>query len=108
MLISDGSDVIVLSEHWLWPFDLHRLEGIHPDFMGWGQADSRLTSSSDNTRGCGGIEVVWRHSLCSTTVSGSDSDRICGIRIKMKNSTKFLSVIAVYLPCADLDSDYYH
>ena len=22
-LIDDGSDVIVLSEHWLWPFDLH-------------------------------------------------------------------------------------
>ena len=22
-LISDGSDVIILSEHWLWPFELH-------------------------------------------------------------------------------------
>lgn len=98
----------VLLEHWLWPFDLLRREGIHPDFMDWGQADSRLTSTSDNTRGCGGIRVIWRRILCSTTISGSDSNRICGIRIKMKNSPQLLSVIAVYLPCAYLGSDYYH
>ena len=106
-LISDGSDVIVLSEHWLWPFELHRLEESHPDFMGWGQADSRLTSTSDSTRGCGGVGVIWHRNLCSTTISGSDSDRICGIRIKIKNSQQFLSVISVYLPCADFGADYY-
>ena len=24
-LISEGSDIIIISEHWLWPYDLHRL-----------------------------------------------------------------------------------
>ena len=106
-LIDDGSDVILLSEHWLWPFDLHRLSDIHPDFMGWGLADSRLTSTSESTRGCGGVGVIWRRNLCCTTISGSDSDRMCGIRIKTKNSQAVLSIIAVYLPGADLGSDYY-
>ena len=55
---------------------------------------------SDNTRGCGGVEVIWRCDLCGTIIPGSDSDRICGIRIKIKDSQQFLSIIAVYLPCA--------
>ena len=88
-------------------FDLHRLSDIHPDFIGWGLADSRLTSTSESTRGCGGVGVIWRRNLCCTTISGSDSDRMCGIRIKTKNSQAVLSIIAVYLPCADLGPDYY-
>ena len=71
--------------------------------MGWGQADSRLTSSSDYTRGCGGVGVIWRRNLSSACIS----DRICGIRIKIMNSQKFLTIIAVYRPCADLGADYF-
>lgn len=51
--------------------------------------------------------MIWHRNLCSTTISGSDSDHICGIRIKIKNSQQFLSIISVYLPCADLGADYY-
>ena len=68
---------------------------------------SELASTSDYARGCGGVGVIWRRSLCCTTISSSVSDRVCGIRIKRKNSQQFLSVIAVYLPCADLGADYY-
>ena len=75
--------------------------------MGWGQADSRLTSTSDSTRGCGGVGVIWRRDLCGTTIPESGSDCICGIQIKIKDSQQFLSIIAVYLPCADLGADYY-
>ena len=34
--------MIVISEHWLWPFELHRLGEVHLDFEGVGQADRRL------------------------------------------------------------------
>ena len=106
-LISDGSD-LVLSDHWLWPFELHGLEETHPDFMSWGQADSRLISTSDSTRRCDGVGVIWhRDSVVQPCIPGSDSDRIYGIRIKIKDSQQFLSIIAVYLPCADLGTDYY-
>ena len=106
-LNADGSDVIIISKHWLWPFELHQLEEIHPDFTCWSQADSRLTNTSDSTRACSGVGVIWHQNLCNTTISGSDSDCICCIRIKIKVSQQLLSIIAVYLPCAALGADYY-
>ena len=30
-LAQDHSDIIVVSEHWLWPYDIQRLESIHID-----------------------------------------------------------------------------
>ena len=51
--------------------------------------------------------MFWHRDLCGTTIPESDSDRICGIRTKIKYSQQFMSIIAVYLPCADLGADYY-
>ena len=51
--------------------------------------------------------MIWHRSLCCTTIFGSDFDHVCGIRIKSKNSRDVLSIIAVYLSCADLGPDYY-
>ena len=52
--------------------------------------------------------MTLRHNLCGTTIPGSDSDciHVCGIRIKIKDSQQFLSII--YLPCTDLGADYRH
>lgn len=105
-LISDGSDVVVLSEHWLWPFELYQLQDVHPDYTGWGQADSRLSNTSDNTRDCGGVGFIWRRNLCCTTITGTVSDCICGICLKIKDSQQSLSVIAVFFPCTHLGMDY--
>ena len=79
-LISEGSDIIVISEHWLWLFELHRLSDIHPDFHGHGQADSRLTSCSIG-RGFGGVGIIWQCDLDATVVHATTSDRICSIRL---------------------------
>ncbi len=100
-LISEGSDIIVISEHWLWPFELHRLNEIHPDFTGYGQADARLTSCSDG-RGLGGIGVIWRRDLDVSVVHATTSDRICSVRMTHRSSNSTLSVVGVYLPCQDL------
>ena len=91
-ILDSGSDVVILSEHWLWPFELHMLDEIHPDFSGLGNADSRLTETSDKNRGCGGIGIVWRKSL--DTLDGDEGDA-------------WLSVIGVYLPCLDLGMELY-
>ena len=37
-LIKDGSDILVISEHWLWPYNLQQLDSVHPSFMSWAQA----------------------------------------------------------------------
>ena len=104
-LIKGGSDVIVLSEHWLWPFDIHRLEEVHPDYHGLGKADPRLSDKSDsNSRGFGGVGVIWHKSLDVVPISNISSERICGIRIKTVGGGEesWLTVLGVYLPCLDL------
>lgn len=106
-LISEGSDIIVISEHWLWPFELHRLNEIHPDFQGHGQSDSRLSSRAER-RGLGGIAMIWRRNLDVSVVHATTSDRICSIRLAEKGSGSTLTVIGVYLPCQDLGIDLYH
>ena len=109
-ILDSGSDIVVLSEHWLWPYELHKLSEIHPGYQGMGVADSRLTETSDNLqRGCGGVGMVWKKSLDVTPMMDIQSDRICGIRIKKssENDDTWISVIGVYLPCLDLGVDLY-
>lgn len=43
----------VLTEHWLWPFELDRLTKIDSNFEAIGKADARLTETSEGRRGCG-------------------------------------------------------
>ena len=105
-LISDGSDNIVISEHWLWPFELHRLNEIHPDYCGHGLADSRLTSSSEG-RGYGGVGIIWRRDLDVSVVHATTSDRLCSIRLAHQSSGSTLTAIGVYHPCQDLGIDLY-
>ena len=45
--ISDGSEVIILSEHWLWPFNLDHLQDIHPDYAGFRFADKCNLNSQE-------------------------------------------------------------
>ena len=53
--------------------------------------------------------VLWRRNLDAVPITHIDSDRICGVRIRRKcgQDDSWLSVIGVYLPCADLGLDYY-
>ena len=107
-LIEEGSKILVLSEHWLCPYDLHMLNDINQDYDAIGKADSRLTAERDGGRGCGEIGLLWHKSIAATPISGINSDRICGIRIMMDDGdSSLLTVIEVYLPCLDLGVDCY-
>ena len=97
-LISDGSDIIILSEHWLWPFNINQLQDIHPDFTGFGVADKRLDEKSLLTRGCGGVGIIWRKSLPITPVSKIMSDRFCVIQLQPDNCGENIYIFGVYLP----------
>ena len=57
-LINEGSNVIIISEHWLWPFNLNQLQDINPNYTGFGFADKRLNEQSKLTRGCGGAGIT--------------------------------------------------
>jgi len=80
-LINEGSDVIVLSEHWLWPFNLSQLQDIHPNFNSFGRADKRLHEGSTLNRGCGGVGIIWKRSLPISPISSIESDRFCVVQL---------------------------
>ena len=48
-MAEEGADiiVIVLCKHWLWPYQLHQLQLLHPEFEALGVADKKLTETSD-------------------------------------------------------------
>ena len=97
-LISNGSDVIILSEHWLWPFQLNQLQDIHPSYAGFGFADKRLNEKSHLTKGCGGVGIIWRKSLPIIPMTKIVSDRFCAVQLQPENPAENVYIIGVYLP----------
>lgn len=65
-MIEDGSRIIVISEHWLWPFEMHRLKEVHPDFDGVGITGRRLHENSDAGRGVVVLGGLAQQSGCSS------------------------------------------
>ena len=107
-LADNSSDVIVVTEHWLWPFESHRLSQVHPSFASEVKTDARLDENSSLTRGCGGVGLMWRNTLDANPISCISSDRICGIRVKLSSAEPVeLTILGVYLPCADLGLETY-
>ena len=96
-LISNGSDIIVLSEHWLWPFNINQLCHIHPYFTGFGFTDKQLHEQSSLTRGCGGVGIIWRKSLPITPVTKIISDRFCVTQLQPVCGEN-VYIFGVYLP----------
>ena len=80
-LISTGLDILVLQEHWLCPFELSELDSIDSNFFYTATCDSRLSSTSTLTRGCGGCAILLRKSLPAVATSNLNSDRICSIQV---------------------------
>ena len=57
-MMSEGPGVLVISEHWLWPYELHKLNDISEDLFATGKSDSRLGPEAEGGRGCGGVGIV--------------------------------------------------
>ena len=74
--LASSHDIIIVNEHWLWPFELHKLNDIHPNMTGLAIADKRLNPEGNLVRGCDGIGILWNKHLDAMPVSGIESDRI--------------------------------
>ena len=98
--LAESCDIIVLSEHWLWPHSLHKLDDLASGFSSYGCSDKRLNMDSNLTRGCGGVAILWKENLSVTPVRSVDSDRFMAIQLLLASST-LLSIVAVYLPSSD-------
>ena len=98
-----NSDIILLQEHWLWPFELDQLNTVLPGFSSFATSDSRLTAESNLTRGCGGVAFQWNSSLCVSPVT-TTSDRVFAVEIELSGIT--LTVVNVYFPAYGCDEEY--
>ena len=107
-LAGEGSDIIAITEHWLWPFEAERLCQIHPSYTAEVKTDARLNANSTLSRGCGGVGLMWKKDLDAVPISSISSDRICGLRIKLqRHATSEITVLCVYLPCSDMGMECY-
>ena len=92
------TDILVITEHWLWPYELHKLADISSNFDAHGISDYRFTLNSDLTRGCGGVGIIWKKSLTVVPIP-CESDRVRAIEVKLPCGDT-LTVIGTYLPCS--------
>ena len=106
-LIAQDVDIIILEEHWLWPFELSHLSSIDSDFSVTAVFDQRLNATSDLRRGCGGVAILWRKSLHASPLSFTDCDRMCGLSVNLPNSYRSLNIIGVYMPSAEQPQEVY-
>ena len=95
----ESSDVIAISEHWLYQCSLSVLDSINKDFCTFGSA-SRDLSNEDfgKIRGQGGVAIMWRKNLPGVCpLNDLTNDRICGIRMQ-NASGRTTIILSVYLP----------
>ena len=104
-VLYNTSDIILIQEHWLWPFKLHSLSSLLSGFTGHGLCDRRLNETSELLRGCGGIAILWKKSIAAHPIHlNIDNDRICGIEPPLENHIiKKLLVFNIYFPSTDTE-----
>lgn len=107
-LIKSGVDIIILQEHWLWPFELSTLDSVHPQYDFTAISDKQVHASSNLVRGCGGIAIFWNKALPCFPISALD--RVCGVRLLPStrgHSKRYLTILGVYMPSADEPQETY-
>jgi len=103
------TDIIAISEHWLFPEALSTLDNILHSHRGFGRADERLERHTLGPwkRGQGGVALLWRKSLdYAVHKLEAGNDRVIGIRLRLVGGQK-LFIFAVYLPHAGEKVDEY-
>ena len=100
-------DIIALSEHWLHSNRLNVLTEISAEFNVVARSSKHAEAGSyGSSRGQGGVALFWRKSLnCITPISNITHDRVCGIRLPLKDG-RTLCIYSVYLPSQGSDDDF--
>jgi len=101
--------LIAVQEHWLTPSNIHLLNSIHPEFVGFGisAVTSRLGTEVYCGRPYGGVGFLWHKSLCHTVIIGAvaESGRCLSVEIELDSREK-INVITVYFPCYNSSVQY--
>ena len=104
-LFNSGSSIVVLQEHWLWPFELGKLQSVSDSISYHAVSDPRLSEVSELDRGCGGVAILWKKELPVVRIPCSGNGRICCAKVQLVRGT-YLTIIGVYLPSDGYNEKY--
>lgn len=95
-----GFCIIIVSEHWLWPFHFKQLQDIHPDYAGFGVADSETSTLNSQEVG-DRVGIIWKSQLYQCASSHlADSALFTSASITVY-------IIGVYLPSCNHSMEEY-
>ena len=105
--LCDSNDVIILTEHMLYPAQTYKLNQISPQHDVVYTCSDRLSAENCGTViGCGGAAILYRNNLLNVTcLKTIQNDRMCGVRIRQNNLNIY--VLGVYLPQQGCQFDSY-
>ena len=98
----ERSDLVLLQEHWLLPFELACLNNMHKDFLSTGNSAVDVSKSVLVGRPYRGTAILYRKELagCVSTVETFDP-RITAITFTSTVGSELLA--CVYMPCDTAD-----
>jgi endonuclease/exonuclease/phosphatase family metal-dependent hydrolase len=98
--ILDSLDVLLIQEHWLFGFELQKLDDIHPDFNSVSKSVDMMDpiSSLQKPRGYAGTAILYKKSLSNSLILHPDGcHRIIAVTLKLQEMK--LLLVNVYMPC---------
>ena len=100
-----GHGVVILQEHWLWPFELAKLRSVSDKINYHAVSDPRLDENSELSRGCGGVAILWSNDLIVERIPYPGNRRLCCSKVHLMEDT-YLHIIGVYLPSNGYTEEY--
>ena len=91
-----GRGVFILWEHWLWPFELAKLQSISDKIDYHSVSDPRLDENSELSKSCGGVALLWSNDLLVERIPYPRNGRLCCCKVHLMEDT-YLHIIGVYL-----------
>ena len=68
-------------------------------------SDARLNEVTDQTRGCGGVAILWKKELLVHNIICPGNGRLCCIKIQLSDCS-YLTIIGVYMPSNGYTDEY--
>ena len=70
-------------------------------------AGEHLGLTSDLTRGCGGVAILWRKTQKFFPITAIVNDRICGVRLFLPQEQRCMTILGLYMPSSEHPQESY-
>ena len=99
--LQQSADILVISEHGLFPCELYKFNVDYPEFHCTAKASAHISDQEFGNRpGIGGCAILWKKNLSHLIkpMEIENTDRIVGIQLKIYEYPPLVSILGVYLP----------